>query len=249
MALVKSYDEAKVVQNRRVKTDTGGSTGVSLTTPFFGSRDQADLPHAVLAQWDPGRLSRTHFHVNDQFQVVVAGKGKLGRHELAPYSVHFSRAYTPYGPLTTADGSSLSFFVMRPHYDPASQRLPKEMQQLNAVPNRRPWQITSKADFPEQELAANASDVLLESLPGMRDEQGLAGYALSVKANADCNAPDSSRSGGQYLVIVKGSLLYQNKEYPALSLVFVHPHEGSFKIRAGNAGLAALILNFPRPRA
>src|SRR5215813_9925623 len=107
MALVLAYDDAKVNQTTRTRNDPGGSTGVSTHVPFFGSRADPKLPHAALGQWQAGRLSRPHFHENDQFQVVVGGKGKLGRHELAPYTVHFSRAYTPYGPLSSAADSGL----------------------------------------------------------------------------------------------------------------------------------------------
>src|SRR3977135_931018 len=99
MVWVQSFDEAKANQKRRQKTDSTGSVGITTNIPFFGSRDTPDVPHAYVSQWDPAWVSGPHFHENDQFQVVVAGKGKLGRRSLAPYSVHFSGAYTPYGPL------------------------------------------------------------------------------------------------------------------------------------------------------
>src|SRR5262245_24313814 len=98
MALVLAYEEAKASQYRNEGNPNRGTKGGHMHTPFFGSRDTPDAPHAVYAEWDAERISRAHFHQNDQFQVVVGGKGRLGRHELCPYTVHFSRAYSPYGP-------------------------------------------------------------------------------------------------------------------------------------------------------
>src|SRR5689334_17803737 len=108
MALVLAYDEAKTKQCT-LKADGVGTTGETLFTGFFGGRDQPASPHAGLSQRAPGRASRAHFHTVDQFQIVVAGAGRIGRHELAPYSIHFSRAYTPYGPLVTTGAAGLTF--------------------------------------------------------------------------------------------------------------------------------------------
>src|SRR5690349_16909151 len=112
MALAVSFDEARTRQFRH-HGDGKGSVGGTTTTPFFGAHHVGghwsaatvvdcsgpDLPDARLEHFDKGKSSTPHFHINDQFQVVVGGQGKLGRHALTPYCVHFSRAYTPYGPL------------------------------------------------------------------------------------------------------------------------------------------------------
>src|SRR5262245_16006632 len=130
MIMAIAFDDAKANQYRRKGNGRNG-TGETSFTRFFGSPDNPDLPDAHLAHRDPGRTSRAHFHRLDQFQVVVDGKGKLGRHDLAPYFVHFSRAYTPYGPLLALDtGTPLTAFVLRAHYDPGSQHLPEEKEQL-----------------------------------------------------------------------------------------------------------------------
>src|SRR5262249_20929678 len=133
---------------------SGGATGFK----FFSEPDNLDFPHAGLSIRDPGRVSRAHYHPGDQFQVVVEGKGKLGRHELAPYSVHFSRAYTPYGPLISDAREPLTFFAMRAHYAP-SQRLPHTIAKLKQVPNRQPWQITLPVHFPARTSDKEAAEV------------------------------------------------------------------------------------------
>src|SRR5258706_891284 len=130
---------------------------------YIGARDDQSLPLATLNEQDPGRVSSTHFHIVDQFQVVLDGGGTIGRHKLAPYGVHFTRAYTPYGPLVADKEKGLKFFVMRAHPDTGSQRLPKEQEQLNRAPHRDPWQVTSLATFP---TAAAASGATMEPIPG-----------------------------------------------------------------------------------
>ncbi|MBI4195557.1 MAG: hypothetical protein HY526_10805, partial [Betaproteobacteria bacterium] len=96
MPLVVAYEEIEPEQIRR--SPGGPDRPASTNFPFFrATSDTPDAPTAFLAQYDPGDKSSTHFHQVDQFQILVRGKGTLGRHEVAPYYVHFSRAYTPYG--------------------------------------------------------------------------------------------------------------------------------------------------------
>ena len=244
MAIAIAYDDAKKNQIRR---ENPGPRAADVKTPFFGSSKNPDAPHAALNHYAEGRksYSGTHFHVRDQFQLVVAGKGKIGRHNLAPYCVHFTRAYTPYGPLVT-DGSGLTFMVMRAHYDPGSQHLPKEQEQLKRVPDRQPWQISRAVTFPTLQTGTTTPGMVLQAVPDVKDENGLAVYSVSMKPNAQALAPDPSRGDGQYLVVVKGSLLHQHKEHKGLALIFVEPEEGPLQLHAGAEGLEAIVLNFPQ---
>lgn len=248
MALAIAFDTAKASQVR-IEGDGSGIIGGLSLTQFFGSRDNPDLPYAALVQFDPGGVSHAHFHIVDQFQVIVDGKGKLGRHDLTPYGVHFSRAYTPYGPLVSDAGTGLEFFVMRAHPDPGSQRLAEKHDQLKLVPDRKPWQITRQVTFPALPSGTAAADTVLQAVPGIKDEQGLAAYTLRMKPNATTCAPDPAHGDGQYLVVVKGSLLRDDREHKALALVFIRPSEGRLQIHAGPEGLEALVLNLPRPQA
>src|SRR4051812_13169921 len=110
MIIAAQLDDLRSRQVRRETSSDGGGGGVT-NTPFIGSRHVRDMPHAQLNQMDSGRFSNSHFHINDQFQVVVSGKGTIGRHKLESHTIHFSRAYTPYGPLVSTE--ALTFFVMR----------------------------------------------------------------------------------------------------------------------------------------
>jgi rubredoxin len=236
MVLAVAYDDAKV--NKKRYDNSGYSQ-----TPMLGSRDNPNLPLASLNEQDPGRVSSTHFHIVDQFQVILNGGGTVGRHKLAPYGVHFTRAYTPYGPLVADAKNGLRFFVMRAHPDTGSQRLPKEKEQLDNAPNRDPWQATVNVTFPP--LTAEA---VLQEVPGIKDDRGLSVHALNMKPNSHIQAPDPSQGDGQYIAVVKGSALHNGKEHKAPALLWVWPKDGPLNVMAGAEGLEAIVLNYPRPR-
>ncbi len=246
MALAIALDQAKG-NTRHFKHEKGVAEGQGFGTKFFDFPDQPLLPHASLNRHDKGYFNGTHYHVVDQFQVVIEGSGTLGRHALAQYGVHFTRAYTPYGPLVSEDAKGLTFFALRAHRDRGPQRIPQEIDQLKKVANRKPWQTTCQAKFPDQQLQAASQGCTLQPIVNMVNDQGLSAYALTMKPDAVTTAPDPSQGDGQYLVLVNGSLWLGDKEYKSMALVFVSPEEGRLQLRAGSEGLEALVLNFPRP--
>src|SRR5918997_5705706 len=52
-------------------------------------------PMAFLVEQSAGSTVQAHFHAANQFQVVVAGRGMLGRHEVAPICVHYTNVHRP----------------------------------------------------------------------------------------------------------------------------------------------------------
>lgn len=105
------------------------------------------------------RYSAAHFHEVDQFQVIMEGSGDFGRHPVKPYSVHFARAYTPYGPLQSDKGTSWGFMFLRSRLDSGAQRFPGSLAKLKRIPNRKPWQATAEARFPQAGSAVSTMDV------------------------------------------------------------------------------------------
>ena len=90
MSPVVAYDE---IRPEQVRHNQGGP-GIPASTSysfFRATPDKPGDPSAFLAQYGPGDRSCTHYHAVDQFQILVKGKGRLGRHEVAPYYVHFAR--------------------------------------------------------------------------------------------------------------------------------------------------------------
>src|SRR5262245_66091527 len=98
MTIVVAFDD--ITPDKIRKNPGGPDRPASTNYPFFRSTAATPGgPMAFLAQYDAGDRSCAHYHSVDQFQILVQGSGQFGRHEVAPYCVHFARAYTPYGPL------------------------------------------------------------------------------------------------------------------------------------------------------
>jgi rubredoxin len=238
MPIAIALDDVRATQARH---DLEG--GALLRTSFI---EKEGSPQAFIAQYDPHRVSRAHFHQVDQFQIVIEGKGMIGRHELLPYSVHFARAHTPYGPLVAA-AEGMTFLTLRRSYDVAGpQRLPEAKAALERVPDRRPWQVTRQIAFGAQPQPAQASGVLFDAIAGVRDDEGLAGYCVEMQPGAKAYAPDPSRGEGQFVVVLEGSLLHGGREHKAITLVSIASHEGPYQVQAGPLGLKGLVLTFPR---
>jgi rubredoxin len=240
MSLVVAFDE---IGPDRIRKNPGGPDRPASTNfGFFRATPETpDAPTAFLAQYDPGDRSCAHFHAVDQFQILVKGRGQFGRHEVEPYYVHFARAYTPYGPLHADTEKGWTFMTLRTRYDPGAQRLPGALPKLQAVKERKPWQITTRAHFPAAGAGASVRDI-----PGLSDDQGLFVKTLAMAPGARAEAPGPGAGDGQYIVVVKGSLLHDGRERSALTVVHIEPDEPAFGIEAGAQGLEALILNFPR---
>jgi rubredoxin len=240
MSLVVAFDE--ITPDRIRKNPGGPDRPASTNYAFFRARPETpEAPSAFLAQYDPGDNSCAHYHAVDQFQILVKGKGHLGRHAVEPYYVHFARAHTPYGPLQADAQTGWTFMTLRTRYDPGAQRLPGALPKLKQVANRNPWQVTTMARFP-----ASSNGVAMADMPEIRDDLGLFVKTVAMAPAARATAPAPDAGDGQYVVVVKGSMVHEGSERRALTVVYVKREERAFEMVAGPQGLEALILNFPR---
>ncbi len=236
MPKIAAYEDVKAGKTTR-NPPTGGTTWrTDFMRPPEGVKDH---PMAFLAEGTPHRVIKPHFHDVDQFQVIVSGGGVIGKHPLSLNAVHFSRAHTPYGPLTGAE-HGVGFLTLRAHWDPGAQYLDQSKDKLVAVPDRKPWQVTEAPKF------EGHADVNIHTFDQIKDERGLAAYSLKLAPGVTTQGPDASKGNGQYIIVTKGSLNYQGKDYGAISIGFTKPDEGYFPIVAGPEGVEALVLNFPR---
>ncbi len=242
MPLVKAYDE---VENPRIQR--------SLPNGHFGWRTDfikrpedksIDTPMAFLAEGTPNRLLRAHFHEVDQFQVIYNGGGTLGKTPVKPGAVHFSRAYTPYGPISYSSDKGLGFITLRAHRDPGAQYLPDSREVLDNVKNRTPWQITALPDF---DIVPGEHGVAMKALDGLKDEAGLSGYSVKMQPGAKAYAPDPSRGDGQYILVMKGGIQHEGTLKKDLTVIWVGKDEKAFELVAGPEGAEAIVLNFPVP--
>ncbi|HEY8359247.1 MAG TPA: hypothetical protein VIL30_17500, partial [Ramlibacter sp.] len=134
------------------------------------------LPQAFLVEQEPGAVVAPHFHFVDQFQVIVAGEGKLGAHAVAPLSVHFAGACTGYGPITPGE-QGLSYFTFRASADETgAQYLPGARPRMRPTTRRNVIAPRIQSASPG-ELAARVESVLESAL---EKDDGLGVFYLRI---------------------------------------------------------------------
>ena len=181
---------------------------------------------ASLVEQDANTVGGAHFHAADQFQVVVAGSGLYGKTPVQRYSVHFAGAFSPYGPIRTGD-EDLKWYTLRNGADPGGIKwMPACREQLRAG-HRSPRVVNGE---PEIEMRADGLAAKRHLLaPG----EQLAGIA-----------PSSGR--GQYWLVLDGSARIAGRDLEKHSLLFATPNEAALDVRAGEAGVEILFLQFPK---
>jgi hypothetical protein len=205
-------------------------------------KDGSLYPMAFLVEQDPGCAAPAHFHQADQFQVVLAGEGRLGTHDVAPVTVHFTGAWSPYGPLVAGD-TGLHYFTLRNGWDPGARYMTEDRSVLRTVPGRRHREAVA-APRPVSPASIDTGPSCETCLPDSDDGLGARRYTLPP--GAQVTGPDPGRGNGQYWVVIGGSLLHDGTELAARACLFLSPDEPAFTAVAGPRGLEVLALQFPR---
>ncbi len=71
---------------------------------------------------------------------------------------------------------------------------------------------------------------------------------LRLGAHGEAEGPHPVQGGGQYYLVIGGSLLHAGAELPKWSCLFLSAGEAQPLLRAGAMGLEALVLQYPRQR-
>jgi len=207
-------------------------------TFFLNPPQGTHEPQAFLIEYGPGFVLQTHYHDVDEYQVVTEGGGTLGRHAMAPCTVHHARAWTPYGPIV-AGPQGLSFLTLRARRDSAGPRkLPQALAALRAVQGRRPWQASESLTLPPPGDAAQAKPLQRISRAG-----GPTASCVVLPPGAAYEVVTGSTSG-LYVALLRGSLHLDAGPCRAPAVAFVRVETGSVRLTGGNDGAAALVLGF-----
>src|SRR5690349_4353498 len=83
--------------------------GSTIKENFIGGDRDARGPQAFRITWGSGYISKAHFHEVDQFQIFTEGTAMLGKHPIGPVTLHYSDAYTPYGPIVVGQGPAIFY--------------------------------------------------------------------------------------------------------------------------------------------
>ena len=194
---------------RRRRTSTGwntayiGANRYTLPPDEKPPADDALHPMAFLVEKGPGAVTRPHFHQADQFQVVVAGRGMLGDREFSDGAVHYTNAYSAYGPIVTGK-SGIWWFTLRNRWDPGARYMPAERQVLKAARDRHQhWELTTEA-MPAALLGELCEATASSCRPVFEAEDGLAGWRYRIPPCTTIAGPAPSAGGGQFWLVLAG---------------------------------------------
>lgn len=239
--IVKSRDEAE----RRPYVDEKGQ--VSFVTGYFGIAAAMDPslpkpepgilhPQAFIVEQEADSTLDPHFHHADQFQLFVAGSGRMGKMDLHPFKVHFAQAGTPYGPILAGPGG-LHYMTLRNGWDQGPRFVTRHREELRAIgrPKRHvgPAAINLDGEAPQTDIFPPAAD-------------GLAGRLFGMAPGSRLEGPPPREGGGQTWVVARGVATIEGKALPPLSVLFTAPDESAVQLAAAEEGAALILLQFPR---
>jgi hypothetical protein len=188
-----------------------------------------------------------HFHGVSMFQCFIAGSGTLGARKqvIEPLTVQFKDHHTAYGPIISGP-QGLSFVAMRMYTgnsEPVYLDKPGYREKLQ--PSKRRHLTSEPVRFSTAPVMQSRTEVVWETL--FQDvEDGMHAQVVRIGAGMTVAGPDPRAAAGYYVFVGNGSLLHNGEELPLWSMVVVEPTEEKFEIRAGDLGVEALVLQYPR---
>jgi hypothetical protein len=217
---------------------------------------KAGVPQLLLVEQPvPGSTVMPHYHSTDQFQIFLDGSGKLGRHDVHPISVHYTNRYTGYGPIV-AGPSGVSYYVLRPEFDQLVTgqylHVPELREKLKRQPGRRRSIIVDGVPVKTLAALAQLTEPTIERVidsDSDKHDPGVFADVLSLGPDAFYTTPDPRSGGGQVILVLQGSMSSGGVSYGVRSAIAVTHDEDAVTFSAGEHGLQALVLQYPRRSA
>ncbi|MBT2325012.1 hypothetical protein J7E62_22005 [Variovorax paradoxus] len=235
--LIGSSERAR--QTRHVRSLPNGFT-FHRSEWMEGGRDPLLSPTVFLVEQPPGALLAPHFHTQNQFQVVMAGGGKLGAHEVAAGSVHYAGAYTGYGPVV-AGPEGLSYFTIRAVFESGANFIDSARDKMVRGPKRH-VQGPPLASAAESELAALAIPRRVHLIEPQSDQLEACVWYLPPAGSIEAPPPAAS---GQFHFAMAGSLRHGDGWLSGWECRYVASSEPACLLEAGPQGLQVLVLQVP----
>lgn len=205
---------------------------------MHGGQDLSCAPTVFLVEQPPDYSVPTHFHRQNEFQVVVQGAGSMGRHPIHPVTVHYAGAYTGYGPLASGP-EGLFYFTLRPAFDAGPLYADRNRDQLLRGPKRQ-LHSAPYAPLAPDALARISVPETVEIIPEQAD--GIVCRRYLMPAGAEVRMPSPEGAGGQFVMVIAGSVLHGDVGLSRWETLHVAPDEPAVTIRAGGQGAEVLLM-------
>jgi hypothetical protein len=220
--------------------------GSSYFGPRYSTQDVSSAPQALLTEMSANETILPHFHGIAQFQLFPAGAGKMGKNDVQPLMVQWKDHHTAYGPVVASE-QGLTFIALRNRLgDSAPVYLSKPGYKEKLKPSKRRNWVSPHIALSTRPILKFRKDVVWEPVfdtEKIQDE--LAAHVVRLGAGMSSMGPDPQNTGGCYVFVANGSMVYEAQALPRWSMVYVDPTEQALGIKAGADGLEALVLQFP----
>jgi hypothetical protein len=203
------------------------------------------IPQAFFVEQAPNSRLPAHFHMIDQFQVLFGGGGSIGRHEIQDFGIHYTNAFTSYGPIDAGE-NGFNYFTLRNSWDgTGAHRMPESRAELKRVPRRHLLLQPPMPLAPDQLASLERQEV--ETLHEMESD-GLGVWIYRLPKGTAATGPAPGNGAGQYWIVIGGSLIFQGNRLSKLSCLFVPETDDALSFQAGDDGLEVLVMQFPKAR-
>jgi hypothetical protein len=211
---------------------------------FFGSRQYSGPgPQVYMNNVDPGVTLGAHFHRIDQFQVFFGTDGaSFQRKPIPPVFVHYADAFRTYGPFSAAPGAALLYATIRARSDNYGGVMPGARSERPYLGRRH-----HSAGVTGWDAGSRRGVTIRTTEIFAADADGLAAYLVQLGAGVAWNAPDARATSGRALCVIDGELQVNQASYGPRSIGWQARTEPAPGVRAGAAGCALLMLDFPWP--
>ena len=232
-----THDEA--VTNRSKFTLANG-TGYFKSDFIASPPGESIAPQSFLVEQDADSVILPHFHLQNEFQIVVQGGGSFGRHPVSPLSVHYAGAHTGYGPITSGP-EGLWYFTLRPRMDTGAKFLPGSRDEMQKGPKR---QLLGGPLEVSEDCSRRTEALCEETFPPQPD--GIGSWMLRIPPDGSIAAPTHPGGLGRFYVVAAGRARIPGSVLARWATVFVTPDEEPVQVRAESDGAEVLVLQFPR---
>ena len=191
----------------------------------------APAPQAYVVYQNPGWVLPVHFHMQDQFQVVVDGDGALGAHALTPGTIHFATREAGYGPIV-AGPQGLTYMTFREVNDLEIRYLPEELSQMNRGLRKKQFTVHPVPSAESvQELYRDTTS-------------GVAAWRLSM-APAEKQVCPATSGSGRFHIVLQGAIRYGDRRLQRLSCLYASADEPALGFTAEGMGAVVIIIQYP----
>ncbi len=188
------------------------------------------FPHA-------GTRAGAHFHPVDQYQIFIAGAGRLGSKAVRPVVLHYTDRFTPYGPIVADAEDGLHYLTVRMMPHSGVRPMPECRHERQELGGRH-----IVRDFDPDAIPGMSTLELIEP-----EDDGLSASVTKFAAGSSFEGNYQATSGGQQLVAFDGAFVCGGRTYDAPSIVAFDPGERPTGVSVGDAGAVVLHLAFPDP--